>query len=96
MAVVNTCCIQMLIILIHTVLKLSPLCTAFQTDLNRLVAVPGLQEGVRHRPKRVQTSEDQEGPERAEAAVISLLPILTGREAKGQRRTSQLQHMRSR
>ena len=73
-----------------------PLCTAFQTDLNRLVAVPGLQEGVRHRPKRVQTSEDQEGPERAEAAVISLLPILTGREAKGQGRTSQLQHMRSR
>jgi hypothetical protein len=45
--------------------------------------------------QRLQTSEEQEGPGRAQAAPLSLLPLLPGRQAEGQGRAPGLQHLRS-
>jgi hypothetical protein len=39
----------------------------------------GFAERVRHGLERVQASEEEEGPQRAQAAVVGLLPLLTGK-----------------
>ena len=39
----------------------------------------GFAERVRHGLERVQASEEEEGPQRAQAAVVGLLPLLPGK-----------------
>ena len=55
-----------------------------------------LAEAIRDGLERVQAAEEEERPERAEAAFVRLFPLFARRAVKGEGREPELQHLRGR